>query len=355
MTERPTTESERTPYRRLVQEAEDMLYMLDPEGQYVLVNDSFVETTGYDREELLGATPAKLLSETDYQKGQRRVERLIAADERRTDTYTVDLITADERRVPCEIRFTLLPPKDGRYAGMVGVCRDVHERRRRQQKLQVMTRVLRHNLRNKLGVVMGEAELLRTRADDGSPPDLATIEEATETIERTADDLVRLSEKVRTIQSGIRSRGEGPARIDLATVARKTVAQLGTRFPEARIRYDGPTSVWAAATDSFGVALSELVENGVEHYEGAGQPVVEVTVRQGEERVDVEVTDRCPRIPDAEKRVIRSERETALDHSAGVGLWLVYWVIRAAGADISFEYDGDGNRIVLEFDAAAPP
>lgn len=62
------------------------------------------------------------------------------------------------------------------------------------------------------------------------------------------------------------------------------------------------------------------------------------------------VTDNCPPIPDSEKEVIRNEEETALSNSAGVGLWLVYWVVKAANGQMSFdEYDG-GNEITLEFE-----
>lgn len=265
------------------------------------------------------------------------------------------MITADGDTFPCEIRFTLLPLEDGEYSGMVGVARDISQRRRREQKLQVMTRVLRHNIRNKLGVVMGEAELLRSRTDEGEPPTAETIEDATRTIESTAQALVRLSEKVRTIQAGIRSRSDGPMRTDAAVVARSTVATLAERYPDADIEYDGPDSVWVTATDSLRVAIEELIENGVEHYEGDGDPRVRVRVDETDGTVRLAVTDRCPRLPAAERRVLRSEEETDLQHSAGVGLWLVYWVCRAADGDLRFEYTGSGNRIVLTLDAATPP
>ncbi len=341
-------------YRYLVEEAEDMLYLLDDEGRYALVNDSMAEMTGYDKEELIGNTPSMLLSEEDTKKGRHRVSHLLHTDKRKSDTWTVTVITKDGNRIPSELRFTLLPADDGEYNGIVGVARDIRERKRREQKLQVMTRVLRHNIRNKLGLVMGVADLLGERATN-EDYDLTTgeIVEATDQIVDTADEMVRLSEKVRTIQERIRSHPEGDYRTDVARLGRAVVQQFRADNPDADLSFDGPDECWAAVSESYEVALSELIENGIVHND-TEDPAVHVQIREEDGTVVTTVVDECEAIPDTEKRVIREERETDLSHSSGVGLWLVYWVVRAASGDIEFEHDGDGNHVELRFEATDP-
>lgn len=342
-------------YRHLVEEAEDMLYLLDEDGRYALVNDSMADMTGYEKEEIIGNTPSMLLSEDDLQKGQNRIKHLLSSNEQKSDTWTVTLLTKDGNRIPCELRFTLLPMENDEYNGIVGVARDIRQRKRREQKLQVMTRVLRHNIRNKLGLVMGKADLLGERAmnedDDLSPEE---IDEMTDNIAENAEEMVRLSEKVRTIQERIRAHPENEERAEVARLARAVVQQHRADHSDAEITIDAPEEAWATVSESYEVALSELLENGIIHHEPPGDPAVHVNIERDGDTLVTSVYDSCPPIPDAEKRVIQQEEETALSHSAGVGLWLVYWVVKSANGEMRFQETEEGNRVDLLFEAADP-
>jgi len=342
-------------YRHLVEEAEDMLYLLDEDGNYALVNDAMAEMTGYDKSEIIGNSPSMLLSEEDLAQGQHRIRHLLESEEEQSDTWTVTIITKGGNRIPCELRFTLLPVNDGGYNGIAGVARDIRQRRRREQKLQVMTRVLRHNIRNKLGLVMGKANLIGERAMDDEydlrPEDIV---EMTDNIADNAEEMVRLSEKVRTIQERIRSQPENEARTEIASLARAVVQQHRAEHSEAELTIEAPAEAWATVSETYEVALSELVENGILHYEGEGAPAVHVEISEADGVLRTEVYDNCPPIPEVEKRVIRNEEETALSHSAGVGLWLVYWVVKAANGQMEFGYSSEGNRVDICFEPADP-
>lgn len=337
-------------YKHLVEQAEDMLYLLDEDGRYVLVNDSMAALTGYSKDELIGSTPDLILSADDVESGENRIRRLLRSDSRDHDTWTVTLLTKDGERIPCELRFTLLPPEDGSYQGIVGVARDIRERKRRQQKIDVVTRILRHNIRNKLGLVMGEANLLADRAVGG---DLSTEEllDITETIEDASREMVKMSEKVRTIQRRIRSEPDSEESADLVGLGRAVVQQFRAEYPDAEIAFEAPEQAPATVSDSYEVALSELLENGIVHYEGDGDPQVEVRISSTAESVVTTVSDDCPPIPDSEKEVIQEGEETALSHSAGVGLWLVNWVVEAAGGALEFDRTDSGNAVTLVFEA----
>jgi PAS domain S-box-containing protein len=340
-------------YRHLVEEAEDMLYLLDADGNYALVNDSMAEMTGYEKEEIIGNSPSMLLAEEDLQKGQHRIRHLLTSDEHKSDTWTVTLTTKDGTRIPCELRFTLLPMEDGEYSGIVGVARDIRQRKRREQKLQVMTRVLRHNIRNKLGLVMGKANLLGEQAtadDEELPPE--RIAEMTDNIAENAEEMVHLSEKVRTIQERIRSHPENEPRSEIVRLARAVVQQHRADYCEAEITIDAPNEAWASVSESYEVALAELIENGIVHNDSAREPAVHVGISVEGNTLLTSVYDECQPIPEAEKEVIRNGEETALSHSAGVGLWLVYWAVKAADGEMRFEETAEGNRVDLLFETA---
>jgi PAS domain S-box-containing protein len=345
-------------YQHLVEEAEDMLYLLDEEGRYVLVNDAMAELTGYKKEEIVGETPSKILAEEDLETGENRIKRLLETDDEESDTWTVTVITKEGQRIPCELRFKLLPHSENSYNGIVGVARDIRERKRRDQKLQVMTRLLRHNIRNKLGLVMGKADLLGERATADGEMQLTDEEllEMTENISETAEEMVRLSEKVRTIQERIRSQSEAEEHAEVVRLARAVIQQFRAKYSGATITIDAPEELWATVSESYEVALSELIENGILHHEYDTPPRVHVDIYEEDGTVVTAVSDNCPPIPEAEKEVIRNEEETALSHSAGVGLWLVYWVVTAANGEMCFGENGDdGNEVTLLFDAADAP
>lgn len=340
-------------YQHLVEGAEDMLYYLDEQGRYVLVNDAMADMTGYDKGEIVGNTPSKILSKEDLETGENRIKRLLDAEDEESDTWTVTLITKDGNRIPCELRFKLLPHENNSYNGIVGVARDIRDRKRREQKLQVMTRLLRHNIRNKLGLVMGKADLLGERATADGELKLSDEEllDMTQNISETAAEMVRLSEKVRTIQERIRSHPENEERAEIARLARAVVQQFRANHSEAVITIDAPDELWATVSESYEVALSELIENGILHHEDDTTPRVHVDIYEEDGTVVTAVSDNCPPIPEAEKEVIRNEEETALSHSAGVGLWLVYWVVKAANGGMTFGKNGDdGNEVTLRFD-----
>ncbi|MFB6128480.1 MAG: hypothetical protein ABEJ47_01835 [Halorhabdus sp.] len=54
------------------------------------------------------------------------------------------------------------------------------------------------------------------------------------------------------------------------------------------------------------------------------------------------------RIGEQERTVIEEGRETPLEHSSGLGLWLVAWIVRTAGGTIRFETADTGITVVVQ-------
>jgi PAS domain S-box-containing protein len=342
VTERRQRRRELERYDRILNTVDDVVYALDDEERVVGVNDAAVERTGYDREQLLGSHLSLLLDDAGLARSREAVRSLRAGE--RSATVEVDLVTDDGERVHCENRLAPLPRGDD-YRGTVCVLRDVTDRRRRTQQLDVLNRVLRHDLRNDLNVVVGNADLIE-RTADGPTADRARD------IKDTATGLVALSEKVRRIERA----AEAPGRevTDVAEAVRRRVAELRTEYPGATLDLEVPPEAWAHASGLLSVAVDNLVENAVEH--GDGEPTVEVTVARGPEYVTVAVADDGPGIPETERAILDRERETPLEHASGVGLWIVTWIVDASGGRVEFtENEPRGSVVRLHFPIADPP
>ena len=73
---------------------------------------------------------------------------------------------------------------------------------------------------------------------------------------------------------------------------------------------------------------------------------VENDTLDGRDVVAVRVEDDGPGIPDEQVTVLERGRETALEHTSGLGLWLVDWIVRASGGTVSFEARSPRGSVV---------
>jgi len=251
------------------------------------------------------------------------------------------LTPPDEGRRFYELRYAPLRDQREVAVGHAVVMREVTDLKEHEQRLSVTNRVLRHNIRNELNVVLGQAESLDARL----PGEHAELDWICEAATRLND----ASEKARYIQSSMQLDRESLTAVDIVPVVESVVDRHRERAPDAEITLKAPDSLAVRATDPepLEVAVDNVVENAVEHNDR--EPTVEVTVRATEE-VTVRIADDGPGIPEAERKVILDGAETQLEHASGLGLWLVYWLVTAVDGSVTFEdNEPRGTVAVLRF------
>jgi len=239
----------------------------------------------------------------------------------------------------------------GRTVARVVVLRDITPIKRREQELtereaelellrQILSRVLRHNIRNKLTTIRGNADLL---AETATGEETARVDRITE----ASDELIALSEKARTIE-GLVDRTDETATYDLRVVAERVVDSVRDRHPDATYTVDGAETCTVTTGRGVESAVECLVENAVEHNDDP-DPTVDVRVGCAADGSAVTVSDDGPGISEHERAVIRRREETPLAHSSGIGLWIVSWVADCCEAELSFDVDEDGSTVTLRF------
>jgi signal transduction histidine kinase len=225
--------------------------------------------------------------------------------------------------------------------GHTVVLQDVTEARRREQRLAVLNRVLRHNLRNDLNVVQGNLNIAAERTDDGEVADLLAAAET------SALDLMELGEKAREIERAMGARDRRRP-VPVRELVEATAADLHAGGLGGDVRTDVPADLRVRANELLLRGVFEnLVENGLEHSDSDG-PVVEVTFTGLDgDRATFHVRDDGPGIPDHELDALAAEEETALEHGSGLGLWFVAWGVASLGGDIAFETGPEGTVAVV--------
>ncbi len=319
-------------YETIVATAPEPIYRLDADRRFGAVNPAMVELTGYALETLLDADLTLVMDEDDAASVETAVEGLVTG-EHDGGPIEVEVITAGGKRRSCLVTLSVLP-FDERFRGSVGILRDVTERRRREQRLEVMDRVLRHNLRNQINVVRGRARFLEDRLQPEAAEHVAQITDSMES-------LLSVSEKVRWANSVFRD-GDDLGAIDVAVVAERAVERARERFPDPEFRVETPGNARVSAHRAVRICVDELLENAVRHNAGS-TPTVEVTVEPRGFGMGIVVGDDGPGLPDHERRILEGARESQLNHGSGVGLWLVRWIVDESGGQIHATAPDDGG------------
>jgi len=306
--------------RAISRETDDLVFVVDREDRVVKLNETAVDTLGVSATAPLGRSFASV---TGFD-----VDALADAD-------TVELETAaGRRRRRFDPQVTTFTDQHGRKLGSLLSLRDVTERELRKQRLEVLNRVLRHNLRNRVDVIKSNAAALADGADRSRAAP----------VRAAADELAALSSKARATDQ-LLARDARPSDGDLAATVRELAPreeeeeEEGEAAADVDVTVDAPeaaplTADWAALRSALGSA----VENAVEHAASA----VVVTVAERPSSYEVRVADDGPGIPDVDLEALRAETETPLTHGAGLGLWQLKWSVRKLNGDLSFE-TGDGH------------
>jgi signal transduction histidine kinase len=265
------------------------------------------------------------------------------------DDCEFTLVRGGEQRHYAASVSTLTAPSGG-PVGRGLLLYEVTDQRRRQQELallkQVLGRILRHNLRNDLSVIRLNAEYLG-ELTDGEPADVA------DTIVDTVRTLEDVGEKAQLIEQ-LTERGVDREPVDVAAAVDRAVAEVRDSYPDAVVETDRPRTAPAFGVPEVEVAVRNVVENACEHAEDAA-PRVEVEVARRGGQVVTTVTDDGPGIPEEEVAVLERREETDLQHGSGAGLWLVDWIVKRSGGELTLTDTGDGTRATIALDAATSP
>ncbi|WP_042662005.1 PAS domain-containing sensor histidine kinase [Haloferax sp. ATB1] len=319
-----------------VEQAGHAIYLTTPDGEITYVNPAFEEITGYDAAEAVGEPVSRLSSGEMPEAYYERLWRTIQAGE----TWQERIINRRKNGELYTAIQTIAPlTHDGDIDGYVAIQSDITESELTRQRLVVLNRMFRHNLRNRMNVIEGYAELIHrdatVAADEG-------LTDAAEAIIEAADELVALSEKAQTVSDALESEGT-PRRV--STLVEDAVSRAEATYPEATMRTDIETGLNARVDSRVGAALDELIANALKH----GGETVDIDVCRTEDddsKLVVRVADDGPGIPDEEWRVIKRGEETPLEHGTGMGLWLVHWVVRKAGGSMELEPSPLGGTAV---------
>lgn len=335
-------EHESTLFEAQIDATEQAIYITDSAGTIEYVNTAFEGMTGYTATEAVGRNARTLQSnEQDGPSYQAFWEQASDGDVLQ-DTFWSQKQSGEYYQT----NETIVPVSNdrGEITNYVAIRTEVTGEEIRNQMLQVLDRVLRHNIRNTVTTISGFASALEA---DLSDPEAASM---LERIQASADDLEAISERMKPVFEVFRGASD-PTPWPVEGLV-DTIEASRTAYTSAEITVDcqAPLAARVVSGRVASITVTEAIENAVVHNDQAS-PSVEITIRTlaGPPRLYIEIADDGPGMPVEEWEIVQSGVERPLSHTSGIGLWLIKWMIRATGGKATMsDNEPQGTVVGLE-------
>jgi len=358
-------------YRTLIEISPDAITLTDLEGKVTLCNEQSALLHGYSSPEAaIGINASEFVAAEDMPRMKDVALRVLKEDIIGEVEYL--LIRKDGRRVPVEVRVTVVKNAAGKPSGFIGVNRDITERKQAQAKLESLLKaeaqarqkaemdnelrlkalaIVSHELRTPLTSIKGFATTLL--ADDvvWSADDqrdfISTIDEEADKLSDLVEQLLDLSKMDAGVFKFSPVRQPPSA---LIAVAAPHLQTLTNQDHNLIIDVSDALPDVMADAQRVGQVLDNLVENATK-YSPAGTNI-KVSARANNDFVEIIVADEGPGISMADREKVfqafyRTDDKTTLKaKGAGLGLTICRRLVEAQGGRIWVEQGNEPGTII---------
>jgi PAS domain S-box-containing protein len=361
-------------FRLLVESVKEYaIFMLDPTGRVATWNAGAERINGYSAAEIIGHHFSRFYPVDDVRVGKCEMELEGAIRDGRFEDEGWR-VRKDGTRLWANVVITALWGPQGELVGFAKVTRDLTERRRAEQERLRLAQaqeairlrdeflsIVSHELKTPLAALQLQLENLRQRTRERDGDLSPRIDKIVRSGDRLGDLIESLLDVSRIATGKLALNRE---RFDLAEALAPVIESLSVSAEKSGCSLQvqlqpGLRGVWDRVR--LEQVLTNLLSNAIKY--GGGAPIDVSLAAEGDQAV-LQVSDRGPGIPEAERSQIfgRFERSASLRHygGLGVGLYVCREVVQAHGGSISVDNRPEGGarfsvRLPLRDPSNAPP
>ena len=229
----------------------------------------------------------------------------------------------------------------------LGIAREFdRETRTLTQSTEVLSRALRHNLRNDITVILGRLDELESEVSGPGAESVGSIR-------NKVDDLATLSERAQQIEIAVTGRSRQRHPIDAVDAVERRVRATRATHPGVHIETDLPEVAWVDADWMLETAIENVLRTAIAN--GGSETVLKVGIeRRNPGLTAVRIVDVDGYLPDAEIEALNSGTETPLEHGEGLGLWLANWIVKGFRGSLELDRTEEVRVVTLRLCRAVP-
>ncbi|OUJ18443.1 Signal transduction histidine kinase containing PAS domain [Methanonatronarchaeum thermophilum] len=309
-------------YQSMIENLNEVIYILDTKAQIKYVSPNAEEITGYTIQELKQKNYIDLVHPQDVKGRIKHFQKALSGEAEPTD-YRFITKNGEIRWVRTQARPAT---KNGEIIGVQGVLTDITDLKKAKKREEFIHSLLRHDVQNKIQIIHGYSQLLNN---------LNIPKEAEEYIEKTkkaAEEATEIIEKVRTLR---KAQKEEIKPINLNTAIQKSInlIQPVAETKKIKIKHQ-PTqkTQLVKASPILDRALYNILENAVKHSKANK---IQIHLKTTKNTTTCIIEDNGKGIPNDQKNnVLQKGYTTNPKKGTGLGLFLVKTLIETYGGNI---------------------
>lgn len=352
--EKALRDSERR-YRLLAESVQDIIWTTDMNFKFIYISPSVRRVRGYSVEETMAQTLEERLTPVSLEVIRKALAEELAIEEMeqkdlfRSRTLQLELIRKDGSTVCTESTMSFLRDQDDRAIGILGVTRDISERKKMEQEILKFSKLesvgilaggIAHDFNNFLMAILGNISVAKMYTEPGDKIGERLTE--AEKASLRARDLTK--------QLLIFSLGGAPIKkiVSIAEVIKDSVL-FALRGSKVRCQFSLPADLWPVEVDEgqIGQVINNLIINADQAMPEGG--IIEVCaenitidasygfpVKEGE-YIKISIKDQGVGIPEEYLTKIFDPYFTTRQKGSGLGLATTYSIIKNHQGYITLE------------------
>ncbi len=274
-------------YRALAEMSPNSITMSDLSGNIVYCNQRTAVIHGYENvDQILGTNVLNYFAAEEHPSVLGRIQNASALGQLADTSFM--LLKKDGSRFPGEIRASIVPGTDGNPAGIIGITRDITERKKSETERETLIRELEaknaelerftytvsHDLKSPLITIRGFLGFIEQDANSGNTErlhiDIQRIGDAADRMQVLLYDLLELSRIGRMMNS--------PETIAFSDVVRDAMDNVHGQLEEGRVKVILQPNLPAIHGDRQRLTevLQNLIDNSIKYMGSEMNPLIEI-------------------------------------------------------------------------------
>lgn len=334
VTEYKNNEKRKNVFKQHVEKSDNAMFVTDKDWIIEYVNPSFEKITKYSKKEAIGEKIDIISLKNENFIIYNEIEEVL--NNKKTWVGELTNMKKTGERYNAKQTITPILNPNNEIVKYVIIQEDITEKIINKQILNVLNRVLRHNLKTSLNVIEGYAETIK------SDSDYSQNRMAAGAISDRAQKMKKISNKITHIRNLINEKNK-PSNFEFCDI-RKVVDKYENKNINLNLRDDYCDNKIKYG-DLFIMAFKEAIDNLLESSESK----VNINVSKFKYNImKIELSNKNCHYNEEAWDIVKNGKETKLKHTDGLDLWVLYWSITAMGGFVEYKkVNSTGSKFIL--------